>query len=137
MLQAMNTGHDGSMTTIHANDPRDASARMEMMIGMAGFSLPIWIIRRQISSAVQIIVQATRLTGGARKVTRIAEITGMEGEIITMHELFAFKQTGLDKNRVAEGYFSANGIRPSCMERLEVSGAGISPKLFERRILGS
>ena len=137
MLQAMNTGHDGSMTTIHANDPRDASGRLEMMIGMAGFTLPIWIIRKQISTAVHIVVQAARLSGGARRVTRISEITGMEGEIITMHDLFAFKQTGIDKNRVAEGYFSATGIRPACSERLEVAGCGLSPKLFERRILST
>src|SRR5438067_5080525 len=87
MLQAMNTGHDGSLTTVHANDTRDSLARLEMMVGMAGFDLPIWIIRRQIVSAVQIVVQVARLPGGARKVIKISEITGMEGETITMHDL--------------------------------------------------
>src|SRR6266446_6995915 len=100
MLQAMNTGHEGSLTTIHANDTRDALSRLEMMVGMAGFDLPIWIIRRQIASAIQIVVQAARLPGGARKVTKISEITNMEGDIISMHDLFIFKQTGVD----AEGH---------------------------------
>src|SRR5204862_2230112 len=100
MLQAMNTGHDGSMTTVHANDTRDAIGRLEMMVGMAGFDLPIWIIRRQISSAIQVVVQAARLSGGARKIVKIAEIVGMEGDIISMHDIFAFKQTGVDNNHV-------------------------------------
>src|SRR5262249_22949420 len=97
MLQAMNTGHDGSLTTIHANDTRDAISRLEMMIGMAGFDLPIWIIRRQVASAVQIIVQVARLLGGVRKVIKISEITGMEGDVISMHDVFGFKQTGVDE----------------------------------------
>jgi len=133
MLQAMNTGHDGSMTTIHANDTRDGIARMEMMIGMAGFDLPIWIIRRQIASAVHIIVQAARLSGGVRKILKISEITGMEGDVVSMHDLFVFKQTGVDADRVAQGYHSATGIRPKCMERLEVSGTKLPMSLFERR----
>ncbi len=135
MLQAMNTGHDGSMTTIHANDTRDAISRLEMMIGMAGFDVPIWIIRRQIASAVHVVVQVARLVGGVRKVVKISEIIGMEGEVMSMHDLFVFKQTGVDENRVAQGYFSATGIRPHCMERLEVCGAGVPLSLFERRIL--
>ena len=135
MLQAMNTGHDGSLTTIHANDTRDALSRLEMMVGMAGFDLPIWIIRRQIASAIQIVVQAARLSGGARKIVRISEITGMEGDIITMHDLFAFKQTGVDDSRVAQGYFYANGIHPRCLERLESSGNRLPAAMFERRIL--
>src|SRR5206468_1082291 len=96
MLQAMNTGHDGSMTTVHANDSRDALSRLEMMVGMAGFDMPIWIIRRQIASAVQIIVQAARMKGGPRKIIKISEITGMEGDVISMNDLFVFKQTGVD-----------------------------------------
>jgi pilus assembly protein CpaF len=136
MLQAMNTGHDGSMTTIHANDTRDAIARMEMMVGMAGFDLPIWIIRRQIASAVNIIVQAARLVGGVRKIVKISEITGMEGDIVCMQDLFVFKQTGVDADRKAQGYFSATGIRPKCLERLEVSGTTLPPGLFEQRRLG-
>jgi pilus assembly protein CpaF len=135
MLQAMNTGHDGSMTTIHANDTRDAISRLEMMVGMAGFDLPIWIIRRQISSAVQIIVQVARLTGGLRRLIKISEVTGMEGEIMSMHDLFGFKQTGVDENRVAQGYFFASGIRPQCLERLEISGNRLPMEMFERRIL--
>jgi pilus assembly protein CpaF len=135
MLQAMNTGHDGSMTTIHANDSRDAISRLEMMVGMAGFDLPIWIIRRQISSAIQIVVQAARLSGGARKIVKISEIAGMEGDVITMHDIFAYKQTGVDDNRVAQGYFYANGIHPRCLERLESSGNRLPGAMFERRIL--
>ena len=128
MLQAMNTGHDGSMTTIHANDTRDALSRLEMMVGMAGFDLPIWIIRRQIASAVQIVVQVARLSGGVRKVIKISEITGMEGDVISMHDLFVFKQTGVDEDRVAQGYFFATGIRPQCLERLEISGSAAADR---------
>jgi pilus assembly protein CpaF len=135
MLQAMNTGHDGSMTTVHANDTRDALARLEMMVGMAGFDLPIWIIRRQISSAVQIVVQAARLLGGVRKIIKISEITGMEGDVISMHDVFAYKQTGVDEKGVAQGYFYANGIRPKCLERLEANGIKLPLELFERRTL--
>jgi pilus assembly protein CpaF len=137
MLQAMNTGHDGSMTTIHANDTRDAIGRLEMMVGMAGFDLPIWIIRRQIASAVQVIVQVARLTGGTRRLVKISEITGMEGEIMSMHDLFGFKQTGVDDKRVAQGYFFASGIRPQCLERLETAGNRVPIELFERRILNA
>lgn len=135
MLQAMNTGHDGSMTTLHANDTRDAVSRLEMMVGMAGFDLPIWVIRRQIASAVHLVVQAARLTGGARKVIKISEITGMEGENITMHDLFVFKQTGLNADGVASGYFMSTGIRPHCLESLESMGIKLSQGIFERRSL--
>jgi pilus assembly protein CpaF len=135
MLQAMNTGHDGSMTTVHANDTRDAVSRLEMMIGMAGFDLPIWIIRRQISSAVQLIVQAARLPGGVRKIIKISEITGMEGEVISMQDIFGFRQTGVDENRVAQGHFFSTGIRPQSLEKLEISGTALPMALFERRIL--
>jgi pilus assembly protein CpaF len=135
MLQAMNTGHDGSMTTLHANDTRDALSRLEMMVGMAGFDMPMWVIRKQISSAVQIVVQAARLTGGVRKITKISEITGMEGDIISMHDLFVFKQTGLDANRVAQGHFLSTGIRPKCLEYLEIMGIHLSPDIFEAHTL--
>jgi pilus assembly protein CpaF len=137
MLQAMNTGHDGSMTTVHANDTRDSISRLEMMVGMAGFDLPIWIIRRQIASAIQIVVQVARLTGGVRKIVKISEITGMEGDVMSMHDIFGFKQTGVDENRVAQGYFFSTGIRPQSLERLEVSGAALPVELFERRVLNS
>jgi pilus assembly protein CpaF len=135
MLQAMNTGHDGSLTTIHANDTRDAISRLEMMVGMAGFDLPIWIIRRQIASALQIVVQAARLSGGARKIVKISEIVGMEGDVVSMHDIFAFKQTGVDDQHAAQGYFYANGIHPRCLERLESSGNRLPASMFERRIV--
>ena len=135
MLQAMNTGHDGSMTTLHANDTRDALSRLEMMVGMAGFELPIWVIRRQIASAIHIVVQSARLTGGTRKVTKISEVTGMEGEVISMHDLFVFKQTGIDANRVAQGSFYSTGIRPQCMEQLHAQGIQMPLEVFESRKL--
>jgi pilus assembly protein CpaF len=137
MLQAMNTGHEGSLTTIHANTPRDAISRMEMMVGMAGFDMPIWVIRRQIASSINIIVQAARLMGGARKITRISEVTGMEGDIITMHDLFEYVQTGIDEKRVAQGSFRATGLRPECLPKLEACGVGVPPEMFERRKLSS
>jgi pilus assembly protein CpaF len=137
MLQAMNTGHDGSLTTIHANDTRDALGRLEMMIGMAGFDLPIWIIRRQIASALQIVVQVARLHGGARKIIKISEITGMEGEIMSMHDLFVFKQTGVDETGAAQGYFQATGIRPRCLDKLTSAGIHLPDELFEQRMLNS
>jgi pilus assembly protein CpaF len=135
MLQAMNTGHDGSMTTIHANDTRDAISRIEMMVGMAGFDLPIWIIRRQIASAINLVVQVARLPGGVRKVIKITEITGMEGDVISMQDVFGFKQTGVDDKRVAQGYFFSTGLRPQCLERLEISGTALPISMFERRVL--
>jgi pilus assembly protein CpaF len=134
MLQAMNTGHDGSLTTIHANDTRDALGRLEMMIGMAGFDLPIWIIRRQIASAIQILIQVARLPGGPRKVVKISEVTGMEGDVVSMHDIFAFKQTGVDHEGMAQGYLFATGIRPRCLEKLESAGAHLPVELFERRM---
>ncbi|HUE71770.1 MAG TPA: CpaF family protein [Pirellulaceae bacterium] len=135
MLQAMNTGHEGSLTTIHANNPRDAISRLEMMVGMAGFELPIWVIRKQIASAINLVVQASRLMGGPRKITRISEITGMEGDVISMHDIFEFVQTGLDEKRTAVGYFRATGMRPECLAKLEMCGVGVPPEMFERRKL--
>jgi pilus assembly protein CpaF len=135
MLQAMNTGHEGSMTTIHANDTRDALSRLEMMVGIAGFELPMWIIRRQIASAIHLIVQVARLQGGPRRIVRISEVTGMEGEVMAMHDLFAYKQTGVDEKGMAQGYFHCTGIRPKCLERLEAAGLRLPFEMFERRIL--
>jgi pilus assembly protein CpaF len=135
MLQAMNTGHDGSLTTVHANTPRDALSRLEMMVGMAGFDLPVWVIRRQLCSAIHIVVQVARLLGGARKIIRISELTDMEGDVIGMHDLFEYQQTGVDEKRSAKGNFWASGVRPKCLERLESSGLGLAPEMFERRIL--
>src|SRR5207344_3347642 len=110
MLQAMNTGHEGSLTTIHANSPRDAVARMETMITMAGFELPLKALRQQIASAVDLIVQANRLQGGPRKVTHISEVVGMEQETIVMQDIYHFEQTGIDENARAFGKFLATGI---------------------------
>ena len=135
MLQAMNTGHEGSLTTIHANDTREALSRLEMMVGMAGFDLPIWIIRRQIVDAVDIIIQTSRLTGGLRKIVKISEITGMEGDVVSMHDPFVFRQTGIDENGVAQGRFEACGIRPKCLDKLAAMGIHLPSELFERRTL--
>jgi pilus assembly protein CpaF len=133
MLQAMNTGHDGSMTTVHANNTRDALGRLEVMVAMAGFDLPTKGLRQQISSAINIVVQARRLTGGKRKVVSVSEITGMEGELITMHDLFTFEQRGVDENGHAIGFFRVHGIRPKCADRIEHRGMRLSPDLFARR----
>ena len=135
MLQAMNTGHDGSLTTVHANDTRDALARLEIMVGMAGLDLPLWVIRRQITSAIHIVVQVTRLIGGVRKIVKISEVTGVEGENFAMHDIFIFKQTGVDEQRRAQGYFQATGIRPQCLSRLHTFGSGLCPEIFERRMM--
>jgi pilus assembly protein CpaF len=137
MLQAMNTGHDGSLTTVHANDTREALGRLEIMVGMAGFDLPIWVIRRQIASAVHVVVQVSRLLGGARKVMKISEVLGLEGDNFIMHDVFAFKQTGVDADEVAQGYFHTTGVRPHCLERLASFGIALRPDSFERRILSA
>jgi len=135
MLQSMNTGHEGSLTTIHANSPRDSVTRLEMMIGMGGFDLPIWVIRKQIASSVDIIVQVSRLMGGQRKVTRISEITGMESDTVMMHDLFEFVQTGVDENQCAIGHFQATGMRPECLPKLYAAGIDVPIDLFEPRQL--
>src|SRR5688572_3354687 len=135
MLQAMNTGHAGSMTTLHANTPRDAQARMETMIMMAGLELPIKAMRQQISSAVDIIVQANRLQGGPRKITSITEVLGMEQDVIIMQEIFRYKQLGIDQNGRAYGQFEATGVRPTFVARLEAAGIKLPTKLFQGRIL--
>src|SRR5450432_407477 len=133
MLQAMNTGHEGSMTTVHANTTRDALARLEVMIAMAGYDIPIRALRHQIASALQIVVQAARLTGGKRKVTRVTEITGMEGDGIQAHDIFTYEQTGVDSEGHATGNFSAAGIRPRVLERIENRGIKLPSDLFMRR----
>jgi pilus assembly protein CpaF len=135
MLQAMNTGHDGSLTTIHANSSRDAVARVETMVMMAGFELPIRAIRQQFASAIQLLVQAQRLTGGARKVIGVTEVTGMEGDIITMQDIFVFEQTGIAGNGRACGQFVSTGIRPSFLDRLRASGCDVDPAMFSRKVL--
>lgn len=135
MLQAMNTGHEGSLTTLHANNPRDAQARMETMIMMAGFELPIKAMRQQISSAIDLIIQANRLTGGPRKVTSITEVMNMEQDTIIMQDLFKFKQLGVDQNGRTFGQFEATGVRPSFMPRLEAKGIKLPSNMFQERVL--
>lgn len=135
MLQAMNTGHDGSMTTIHSNSTRDALARLEVMVAMAGYDIPLRALRQQTASAIQVIVQATRLPGGKRRVTRVSEITGMEGEQIQMHDLFSFEQSGVDENGHAKGQFVCHGIRPRVMDRIENRGIRLPGDLFQRRVI--
>lgn len=135
MLQAMNTGHDGSLTTVHANTTRDALMRLEMMVGMTGVDIPVWTIRRQIASAINIVIQTVRLTGGVRKVIAISEITGMEGDIISMHDIFRFQQTHLNQDGIACGFFEATGVRPRSLDRLLASGMSIDPAVFEKREL--
>jgi pilus assembly protein CpaF len=135
MLQAMNTGHDGSLTTIHANSAREAVARIEVMIGLAGVDIPVWAVRKLIASSVNLIVQVARLAGGRRKVVTVSEIVGMEGEVLSMHDLFEFVQTGMDADKVVTGHFRATGIRPRCLNKLQVRGANLTPQLFTERIL--
>jgi pilus assembly protein CpaF len=130
MLQAMNTGHDGSLTTIHANTARDALMRLETMISMAGLNLNPLSMKRYISSAIDVIIQATRLVDGSRKVVSIQEVTGMEGEMITMQEIFAFEQTGMSPDGKVEGYFTARGIRPKFAEKLERMGFPFPMEMF-------
>ena len=131
MLQAMNTGHDGSLTTVHANTPRDALSRIETMIAMGATNLPERAMRQQIASAIQLVVQQTRLSDGTRKVTSIAEITGMEGDVITMQEIFAFEKLGVTPDGKVIGRFRATGVRPKCCERLRTSGIHLSADMFE------
>jgi pilus assembly protein CpaF len=131
MLQAMNTGHEGSMATVHANTPRDALTRLENMIGMAGFNLPPKAMREQISSALTAIIHISRLSDGKRKVTSIQEITGMEGDVITMQDIFTYEQTGIGPDGTVLGHFRATGIRPRFVDRLRVHGITVSDELFD------
>jgi len=131
MLQAMNTGHDGSLTTVHANSPRDALYRLDTMVAMANLNIPEKAIRQQIASAVNLIVQISRLSDGTRKVTGVAELTGMEGEVITMQDIFVFERTGLGPDGRVRGRFRATGIRPKCSDRLASSGMHLPMEMFE------
>jgi pilus assembly protein CpaF len=131
MLQAMNTGHDGSLTTVHANSPRDALYRLDTMVAMANLNLPERAIRQQIASAVNLIVQITRLSDGTRKISAISEITGMEGEVITLQDIFVFERTGLREDGKVCGRFRATGIRPKCSEHLSASGIHLPANMFE------
>ena len=135
MLQAMNTGHDGSMTTIHANSPRDAIARLETLVMMAGFELPVKAIRQQISGAVDVLIQANRLQGGPRRVTAITEIVGMEQDTIVMQDIYKYSQQGVDEQGKAYGHFACTGVRPSFMDRLESAGVRLPPSAFRERVM--
>ncbi len=135
MLQAMNTGHDGSLTTTHANTPRDCIARMETMIMMSGFELPVKAMRTQIASAVDLVIQANRLQGGPRKITSITEVCGMENETIVMQDIFKFEKLGVDENGRAKGRFICTGVRPKCMDKLEAMGIKLPASIFRERVM--
>jgi pilus assembly protein CpaF len=129
MLQAMNTGHDGSMSTGHANSPRDMLSRLETMVLMAGVDLPVRAIREQISSAVDLIVHQSRLKDGTRKITHITEVQGMEGDVIVMQDVFVFEQTGVVEGKI-QGRLKPTGIRPKFVEKFEVMGIHMAPNIF-------
>jgi pilus assembly protein CpaF len=131
MLQAMNTGHDGSLTTIHANSPRDALYRLDTMVAMANLNIPDRAIRQQVASAIELVVQIARLSDGTRKVTAISEITGMERDVITMQDIFVFEKLGVDEDGRVRGRFRATGIRPKCSERFTASGIQLPAQMFE------
>ena len=135
MLQAMNTGHDGSMTTIHANTPRDAIARLETLVMMAGFELPVKAIRQQVAGAVDVLIQANRLQGGPRRVTAITEVVGMEQDTIVMQDIYRFKQLGINEEGKAYGHFECTGVRPSFMEKLESAGVRLPASAFRERVM--
>jgi len=131
MLQAMNTGHDGSLTTIHANTPRDALYRLDTMVAMANLNIPERAIRQQVASAIHLIIQVSRFSDGTRKVTQIAEITGMEGDVISMHDVFVFERGGVREDGRVIGRFKATGVRPQCSDRLASAGTLLPASLFE------
>ena len=131
MLQAMNTGHDGSLTTIHANSPRDALYRLDTMVAMANLNIPERAIRQQVASAVNLLIQINRMADGTRKVTSISELTGMEQDVITMQEIFAFAKSGMDKSGKVVGAFRATGIRPKCADLLAIAGHPLPMDMFD------
>jgi pilus assembly protein CpaF len=133
MLQAMNTGHDGSMTTVHANSARDALGRIEQMVTMNGMDLPLAAIRNQIASALHFVVQLTRMSDGKRRITAISEITSMEGDIITMQDIFVFRRKGISPDGEVLGEFTATGIRPRAVDALAAAGVEFSETHFSVR----
>jgi pilus assembly protein CpaF len=133
MLQAMNTGHDGSMTTIHANSTLDALARLEMMVALTGFELPVSVVRQYIACGITLIVQLARLAGGPRRVMRVSELLRVENGAYVMEDVFGFEQTGVDAQGVAQGHFYATGYRPACMARMETAGVRLPDTLFQKR----
>jgi pilus assembly protein CpaF len=134
MLQAMNTGHDGSLTTLHCNSPRDAIGRLEVMVGMANANMGVRSIRQQISSAVDLFVQVSRMPDGTRKITYITECVGMEGEQVTSQDIFLFEKTGITENGRVTGRFRPTGIRPKFYERLRVAGVPLQPHVFQTTV---
>ncbi|RMF97401.1 MAG: CpaF family protein, partial [Planctomycetota bacterium] len=137
MLQAMNTGHEGSLTTIHANDTRDALSRLEVMVGMTGFDLPVPIVRKYIASAITLVVHLARLKGGVRRVMRISEIVGLENGEYRMQELFGFRQRGVDSEGKAKGEFYVTGNVPEFKRRLDEQGIELDESLFAERVLST
>jgi pilus assembly protein CpaF len=134
MLQAMNTGHDGSLTTLHANTPRDALSRLETMISMANLDLPERAMRQQIASAINVVIQVSRQSDGSRKLMQVSEIVGMEGEIITMQDIFIYEREGMGENDKVLGRFRATGIRPRFADRLKSYGIDLSALLFSNPV---
>jgi pilus assembly protein CpaF len=134
MLQAMNTGHEGSMTTIHANTPRDALSRLESMVSMTNLNIPERTVRQQMASAISLVVQISRMSDGSRKVVTISEITGMEENVISMHEIFSFHKKGIGPDGRVVGSFVPSGIRPKFLDRLSVAGIFLPPSLFEQTL---
>jgi pilus assembly protein CpaF len=134
MLQAMNTGHEGSLTTVHANSQRDALARVENMVSMANLNIPERAIRQQVAAAIHAVVQIARLSDGTRKVMTISEVTGMEGEVIMLQDVFVFERTGVDESGRVRGVFKATGAPPKFAERLAIAGCRLNPAMFETRL---
>jgi pilus assembly protein CpaF len=130
MLQAMNTGHDGSLTTIHANSARDALMRLESMVAMAQLGTVIEFMRRFIASAIHLIIQVARLVDGTRKIVSVQEVTGMEGPVVTMQEIFSFRQTGMDAEGKVKGYFQFHGVRPKFSDKLAIAGIAVPDDIF-------
>jgi len=136
MLQAMNTGHDGSLTTVHANSPRDALSRLETMVSMAGLHLPASAVRNQIAAAIDVVIQIARLSDGQRKIVTVSEVVGMEGDVITMQEIFIFERAGIGENGEVLGRFRPTGIRPRFADKLQIAGIRLGTELFEDRPAG-
>lgn len=134
MLQAMNTGHDGGMSTIHANDTRDALTRLEMLVGLAAPELPTHLVNRQLASAIHIVVQVARLSSGERKIIQISEVTGVQGDVISMHDLFLYRKQGTNADGTIEGQFEASGIRPNCLGKIEAQGLHLPNSTFSECI---
>jgi len=137
MLQAMNTGHEGSLTTIHANDSRDALSRLEMMVAMAGFELPIPVVRQYMATGITLVVHLARLKGGVRRAMKISEVVGVENDEILLEDVFGFEQTGVDETSTARGQFYATGYRPACLDRMRASGVRLGDETFDQQCLAS